>query len=250
MQELLPLTQALADATRLRIVQLLCSGAATVNDLAAQLDLPQPRISSHLALLRQAGLTTVETQGRQRTYQVDKLRVQALFTALQAFLPSPTAVLPRSPQAAREVHRNSVLRQGRSCYDHLAGVVGVQLLDALLQRAWLHVQQNNSPPQYTLTPQGQQALQARGVAIPRAARRRFAYGCLDWTERRVHLGGALGAVLLEALLHAGIVERQPGTRMLHMRSPLASWLDATEATPFTAYPSAYGGCPHPHSPRD
>lgn len=227
MQELLPLTHALADTTRLRILEILCGGEATVNDLADQLALPQPRISSHLALLRRAGLTTVQTQGRQRTYQVDGPRLQALFASLQAFLPPTASTPPRSQQAAREVHRNSVLRQGRSCYDHLAGVVGVQLLDALLQHGWLDVHQAVPQPQYTLTLPGRQALQARGVAITPATtvRRRFAYGCLDWTERRVHLGGALGAAIFAALLHAGIVERQAGSRMLRVCSPLALWLE-------------------------
>lgn len=241
MQELLPLTQALADATRLRLLEILCGGEATVNDLADQLDLPQPRISSHLALLRRVGLATVQTQGRQRTYQVDRPRLQTLFASLQAFLPSPASTPPRSQQAAREVHRNSVLRQGRSCYDHLAGVVGVQLLDALLQRGWLAMHQTGSQAQYTLTLPGQQALQARGVAITQAAtaRRRFAYGCLDWTERRVHLGGALGAAVLAALLHAGIVERQTGSRRVRVCSPLAVWLEM-EHTPGKACGGHHG----------
>ncbi|MBM3223281.1 MAG: winged helix-turn-helix transcriptional regulator [Candidatus Tectomicrobia bacterium] len=232
MQAFLPLTRALADKTRLRILESLCNGAATVNDLAAQLDLPQPRISSHLALLRRSGLVSMHAQGRQHTYQVDARRVGALCETLQAFLAPAAAAPPRSSQAAREVRHNSALRQGRSCYDHLAGVVGVQLLDALLRRGWLDVQQAGTRQQYRLTPTGEQELQARGVALAQAytARRQFAYGCLDWTERRVHVGGALGAVLLEALLHAGVVTRQPGIRTLQVHVPLSSWLDRPAAT--------------------
>ena len=78
-----------------------------------------------------------------------------------------TAQPPMSPQAAREVRRNTLRRQGRTCYDHLAGVVGVQLLEALLQRGWL--EESAGPrPRYRLTPSGRQALQGRGVALPDA----------------------------------------------------------------------------------
>jgi hypothetical protein len=77
-----------------------------------------------------------------------------------------------------------------------------------------------------LTPQGEHAMQQRGVDIARssAARRQFAYGCLDWTERRPHLGGALGAAVLAALLAAGLVQRQPSSRTLTVRQGLDAWL--------------------------
>jgi DNA-binding PadR family transcriptional regulator len=88
------------------------------------------------------------------------------------------------------------MRQTRTCYDHLAGVAGLQLLDAMLQCGWLEPQESeeNSRSLYHLTPQGTQALQERGVDVIRAAqtRRRFAFGCMDWTERRVHLAGCWG----------------------------------------------------------
>lgn len=229
MQKLAQLAQALADVSRLRILEVLCMHEATVSDLAAQLDLPQPRLSSHLALLRQADLVRVQAQGRQHTYQVDAPRLQALFAALRALLPADYEPhTSASPQAVREVRRNSPLRQGRSCYDHLAGVIGVQLLEALLQHGWLVRQAQTGPRvQYRLTPAGQQALQERGVdvACANAARRQFAYACLDWTERREHLGGALGAAVFAALHEAGVVQRQSGSRTLVVLTPLAHWLD-------------------------
>jgi DNA-binding transcriptional ArsR family regulator len=229
MQDLLPLTRALADETRLHILHLLGAGEATVSDLVTQLNLPQPRVSSHLALLRRAGLVSVHVTGRQRTYRVDRERIQALWQALQALL--PTAPDPRrtpSRQAQREIQRHSAIRQGRSCYDHLAGVAGVTLLESLLERGWLDdAPPSGTRPQYSLTPEGIQALQARGVNISQArqARRLFAYGCLDWTERRMHLGGALGSAILQALQHAGIIQRQQGSRTLQLHTPLAVWLD-------------------------
>jgi hypothetical protein len=131
-----------------------------------------------------------------------------------------------SPQAAREVQRNTILRQGRTCYDHLAGVVGVQLLEALLRCGWLE-ESAGLRPRYHLTPPGRQGLQSRGVALTEAGktRRQFAYGCLDWTERRAHLGGALGAAILQALSAAGYVRRQHRSRAVTLRQPITDWLD-------------------------
>ena len=138
---------------------------------------------------------------------------------------------PMSPQAAREVRRNTLLRQGRTCYDHLAGVVGVQLLEALLQRGWL--EESAEPrPRYRLTPSGRQALQGRGVTLPdvKKTRRQFAYGCLDWTERRPHLGGALGAAMLQVLSHADYVRCDHTSRAVVLRQPITDWLDTAPPT--------------------
>jgi DNA-binding transcriptional ArsR family regulator/DNA-binding PadR family transcriptional regulator len=227
MQALAQLTRAVADTTRLHILDLLCTSEATVNDLATRLGLPQPRVSSHLALLRQAGLVSVHVLGRQRTYRVDVSKVKALFAALYALTPSPVQQPPPSSQAAREIRRNSAIRQGRSCYDHLAGVAGVELLDTLLARGWLTAQEDGKRSQYMLTPAGEEALQARGLDLARLrqARRRFAYGCLDWTERRPHLGGVLGSAILEGLKAKEIVARQTGSRILLLKAPLTQWLD-------------------------
>jgi DNA-binding transcriptional ArsR family regulator len=232
MQDLLPLTQALAEETRLCILATLLEDSATVSSLTVQLGLPQPRISSHLARLRRVGLVTVEVVGRQRTYHVDRQRVGAVFAALQALLPAASPPLPRSAQAAREVRRDTRLRQGRTCYDHLAGVAGVALLDTLLQRGWV-IGDNGPRPHYQLTPSGSQALQSRGVDLPgtRQTRRQFAYGCLDWTERRPHLGGALGAAILQALHRAGYIRRHRKSRAVVLLKPIVDWLAASQAAP-------------------
>jgi hypothetical protein len=136
---------------------------------------------------------------------------------------------PRSPGAIREVRRNSAIRQARTCYDHLAGVAGVQLLEAMLGLDWLQAQDNRRP-RYRLTPWGAAGLAARGLNISRVclARRTMAYGCLDWTERRPHLAGALGAAILEVLRTAGIIRRVAGSRTVMVLQPLTTWLDATE----------------------
>lgn len=135
----------------------------------------------------------------------------------------------RSLQAAREVRRNTALRQARTCYDHLAGAAGVQLLEELLHRGWLEPAANEERRRvsYRLTSQGDRAFDAGDIdlAVCRQGRRRFAYGCLDWTERRFHLGGALGAALLNALEAQGAVCRHPGRRAVTLRHRLTDWLD-------------------------
>jgi hypothetical protein len=125
------------------------------------------------------------------------------------------------------------MRQARTCYDHLAGVVGVQLLDEMLRRTWLEGHESGEKTRlfYRLTPHGAQALRERDVDIAHAlkARRYFAFGCTDWTERRVHLGGALGAAILEAMIVAGIIRRQPQTRTVTLLEPVMNWLDASSS---------------------
>jgi DNA-binding transcriptional ArsR family regulator len=227
MQAMAKLTGALADATRLRILEVLSEDEATVSDLAARLGLAQPRISSHLKVLHGAGLVTVAALGRQRTYRVDADRIGRVLAALRALVPPESAPLAPSPPAAREVERNTPLRQARTCYDHLAGVAGITLLDELLRRRWLMLEQKGDRPHYHLTPAGGRALLARGVDLDgaRAARRVFAYGCLDWTERRHHLGGALGAAALRALEKAGAIRRSKASRAVTLLKPLREWLD-------------------------
>src|SRR2546423_1587776 len=140
---------------------------------------------------------------------MDRIRLQGWIQNMQQqpLLPRPSA------QAARAVRHNTALRQARTCYDHLAGVAGGQVLEGLCQRGWLESQADPRPT-YRLTSPGTQACAARGVDIvqSRTARRAFAYGCLDWTERRPHLGGALGAAVLAALVAHGVVRREQASR--------------------------------------
>jgi hypothetical protein len=134
-------------------------------------------------------------------------------------------VLRPSPQAGRERRRDSPLRRARTCYDHLAGVAGVALLETMRTRGWMEARDENGPG-YALTPAGVRAFARRGVDMDaaRASRRRFATACLDWTERRPHLGGALGAAVLDALRARGYVRRRVGGRAIKLTKPLARWL--------------------------
>lgn len=223
--------RALADPVRLRILARLMAGDAGVSELAASLDLPQPRVSAQLALLRDAGLVSAAASGRHRTYRVDAPRMGPALAALRALRDDRSTTPPASAEASRLTRRNAPIRQARTCYDHLAGVAGVGLLEALLDRGWLIATGGDAgPTAYRLTTTGERALRDLGVDIAgaAAARRRFAYGCLDWTERRPHLGGALGAALLRALETTGTVDRDPASRAASVRTPLVGWLDGVE----------------------
>ena len=219
--------QAFADVTRMRILLLFLDGKTTVSDIVTRLGVPQPRVSTHLAFLRQVGLVSVDQLGRQRRYRPEVARIKAVVEALRALTPTTPH---RRPQARHESQGNTALRHARTCYDHLAGVAGVQLLDEMLHRGWLEPEEQAEQPRplYRLTLQGTQALRARGVDVTRAekARRRLAFGCRDWTERRRHLGGALGAAILEAMVTAGMVRRQRPSRTVVCQQPMMAWLDA------------------------
>jgi DNA-binding transcriptional ArsR family regulator len=223
MQAIARVAAALADPARLAILAALSDGEATVSELAARLGLAQPRVSTHLARLRVAGLVTPIVMGRHHAYRADTVRLKRLLDALYE---SGSAVLPTpSRRAGHERRLETPLRRARTCYDHLAGVAGVEVLETMLKRGWL-VPRSKDGFGYELTPSGARALARRRVDVDgaRASRRQFASGCLDWTERQPHLGGALGAALLGALCARGYVRRRRGARDVRIVKPLKAWL--------------------------
>jgi DNA-binding transcriptional ArsR family regulator len=214
---------ALADPVRLALLAALVEGEATVSELGARLALPQPRVSSHLARLRAVGLVHPVVMGRHRAYRADARRAKPLLDALYAT--GPAAVTRPSKAASRARRQDSPLRQARTCYDHLAGVAGVALIEAMERHGWVTARRDRGPA-YAVTEAGARALDRRGVDVAgaRASRRRFATACLDWTERRPHLGGALGAAVLQALRKEGYVVRGRRGRHVTLSRPLAGWL--------------------------
>lgn len=219
-QRLIALTQALADPLRLDILRELLGGPATVSELTALTGATQPNISNHLALLRERGLVRATREGRQMRYEVRDPAVAALIEAL--------AVVAQAPQAARPAANRPTppLARARLCYDHLAGQVGVALFDALVTRDAIRLAaaaatragggagRAGPSAAVELGPAGAALFAELNVAVDEAQRekRRFAYACVDWTERRPHLGGALGAALARAAQECGWVARQPATR--------------------------------------
>jgi DNA-binding transcriptional ArsR family regulator len=182
---------AIAEPARTRMLYCLMDGhARTGTELAAVAEVSASTASAHLARLTRQKLVKVLNQGRYRYYSLEGPEVA---TALEAL--TVLAGVPRDHFVPSTPPR---LRAARTCYDHLAGAVAVALLERLLQEGWL----NGQREAYEVTPLGERAFTALGLDLPalRDERRRFACACLDWSERKPHVGGALGAALLKLAL--------------------------------------------------
>jgi DNA-binding transcriptional ArsR family regulator len=200
----------LASPARAAMLELLLEGrAATAGELARAAAVAPSTASGHLAELVEGGLVRVRPQGRHRYYELADPSVAAALEAIGRLSP------PRRPvRSLRESTRARALAHARTCYDHLAGRVGVGLLDRMLDQGWLTAAGDG----YVVEEIGAQRLTSLGVDVEEAARRRrlFAVACLDWTERRPHLGGALGAVLLASLVDREWLVRHPSGRGLRV----------------------------------
>lgn len=189
-----------ADATRSTILWSLSDGRALpACELALRAGVKAPTISYHLEKLIDGGLVTSEKHGRHRYYRLANPAVVGLLESLAVLAPAAAARTWREGKIAKEV------RFARTCYDHLAGRLGGVLTDALVHRNLLVSREQ----EYELTGEGDHFLTRLGVDVAgaRQARRVFARACLDWSERRHHLAGALGAAFLDRLFEVGWIER-------------------------------------------
>lgn len=189
---------AIGEPARARMLYCLMDGhARTSTELAVVGEVSPSTASVHLSRLKAERLVEVVVQGKHRYYSLDGPHVAVALEALSVVAGRPREVfVPPTP---------SRLRVARTCYDHMAGTIGVALHDRLKEREWLSAASPGAKA-YDLTNAGMTALEAVGidVAATRALRRRFAFPCLDWSERRPHIGGALGAaILLLALKRSG-----------------------------------------------
>jgi len=161
--------------------------------------------SAHLAKLVAGSLLRVEPRGRHRYYRLAGAQVSHALESLATLLP---------PRAAPDASDRPVepLRRARLCYDHLAGRLGVDVSDALLERKLLRLHDDA----YALPPAGRRWFERLGIPIASLdqARRPLLWTCIDWTERREHLGGALGAAFAAHLLERDWLRRERGTRTL------------------------------------
>ncbi len=179
----------LADGSRSTMLQALMDRRArTAGELAILAKIAPSTASQHLGRLIDGGLLVVEAQGRHRYYRLATPRVAALLESIMALAPGPVA--SHAPNVGFD------LSFARTCYDHLAGTIATALYDQLQIDGALRVTSEG----IRLTPAGAQRLQSLGIDTEamQAARRPLARTCLDWTERRHHLAGALGAALLES----------------------------------------------------
>ena len=202
------LAAAIAEPARARMLCSLMDGhARTGTELAALADIGTSTASVHLAKLKEQQLVKVIAQGKHRYYQLGSVEVA---TALESLL-----AIAGAPQARFQPSTPPRLRKARTCYDHMAGELAVKLYDYCLEQAWL-IGDKEDNCAYELSEAGEEALINLGIDVTttRKTRRRFACSCLDWSERRPHLGGALGAAILTVSLKQKWLERDLDSRAL------------------------------------
>jgi DNA-binding transcriptional ArsR family regulator len=229
---------AIGEPARARILYCLLDGhARTSTELAMVAEVSPSTASVHLTHLRDRGLVRVLAQGKHRYYSLEGEHTAAALEALMVVAVGPdNRFVSNTPQR---------LRAARTCYDHMAGTVAVALHDRFEQLGWLTTAPAAAARQthaaraieggkrasigatkaattvtlaYDVTPEGERAMAALGIDIGaiRTLRRRFAYGCVDWSERKPHIAGALGAALLTVALKRKWLTQDLDSRALRL----------------------------------
>lgn len=181
--------------------------ALSAGELARVAGVAAPTASGHLGRMDAAGLLAVERQGRHRYHRLASPAVAAMLESIM------TVAGQAARRPIRTGPRDAALRRARTCYDHLAGRIAVAVADRMIERGELELSQDGG----ALTDGGEALLRAIGAdpdAIRAASRgrRTWCRPCMDWSERRPHLAGAVGAALLDAYLGNGWMRRVEGSR--------------------------------------
>jgi DNA-binding transcriptional ArsR family regulator len=199
---------AIGEPARARMLYCLVDGRArTSTELAMVAQVTPSTASVHLQRLKTQRLVKLFAQGKHRYYSLEGASVAAALEALSVLAGGARdPFVPNTPNP---------LRAARTCYDHIAGTLGVSLHDRFHALGWLSGG-SDADHAYDLTSGGAQAFKALGVDIEatRGLRRRFAYACVDWSERRPHIGGAVGAALLNVALKRKWVTQDLDSRAL------------------------------------
>ncbi len=202
---------AIGEPARARMLFCLMDGhARTSTELAIVADVATSTASAHLNRLKATHLVRVITQGKHRFYSLEGPKVARVLEGLSVLVDQPRQkFIPNTPTR---------LRAARVCYDHIAGQLGVLLHDRFNQLEWLARAANRESDSYDLTPEGVKAFAALDIEVDeiRKLRRRFAYACLDWSERRPHIGGALGAALLKLAIKRKWVAQDLDSRAIRV----------------------------------
>ncbi|MGW2517775.1 ArsR/SmtB family transcription factor [Streptomyces sp. NPDC001617] len=207
--QLARLAGLIADETRATCLLALLDGRAwTAGELARHAGVAPSTLSEHLGKLVAGGLLTEERQGRHRYVRLADARVAQLVEDLAARVGPGDVVRPRT---LRESSAGSAMARGRTCYDHLAGRLGIAVTDALVLRGLLRVDTGCA-----LTDAGVRWFGAAGMVLERKGRRPLARACLDWTERRPHLAGVAGAALCRHALEVGWCVRIGSSRAVRV----------------------------------
>ncbi|MED3562735.1 helix-turn-helix domain-containing protein [Bacillus xiapuensis] len=194
----------ISDPSRAAILTVLMDNRFhSAGELAYMARIKPQTTSYHLAKLIDADLIMVENQGRHRYFKIQNQEVAQIMETLLT-LSSPPKI-----RSLKQSTEDKQVRFARTCYDHPAGYLGVQLTEALIKKEYL-------TDEFILTDSGAAFLSSLGIDIQevRKKRRSFCHKCLDWSEKRYHVAGALGYAILELLLNNHWVERLPKTRAL------------------------------------
>jgi len=195
------------DHARAEVLTALMGGEAlTATELAEVAGVTKQTVSTHLAKLVEGELLAVERQGRHRYFRLADRDVADLLESLMGVAYRAGAVRVRSSP------REPALRKARVCYDHLAGDLGVFVFDGLDRRRWLR----SRGAALELTPDGKRFCREFGIDVDALARERrpLCRACLDWSVRRHHLAGAVGAAVLSRFLALGWARRAKGSRVV------------------------------------
>jgi DNA-binding transcriptional ArsR family regulator len=192
----------LAEPARAAMLLVLTDGTSRpAGELAHAAGITPATASAHLRRLLDGGLLALQVQGRHRYYRLADERVAAMLESLALARAPALHVLPTRGDAQ--------LRRARCCYRHLAGALGVAFCSTMLQRDWLQTETRG----LCLRAAGISALAASGLELTDISRL-YGRSCLDWTERRMHLGGPLGVALTSAMFDAGWLRRLSHGRAL------------------------------------
>ncbi len=205
------LAATIGDASRIRMLTLLMEGRAlTAKEMALGAGVEPATATAHLRRLLDDSLVTATSQGRHKYFRLAGEEIANLIEAMM--LAAPKESVNRAMQTDMEP-----IRRARYCYDHLAGSLGTALLSLMQSKKWLASNASDHfPKSLAVTAKGEKSLNAFGLDIPdiSAKRRQFACTCLDWSERRDHLGGALGAALATRLTEMGWIMRKKHSRVV------------------------------------
>lgn len=196
----------IGDRARADMLTALMAGQAlTATELAEIASVTKQTVSGHLAKLLDAKLVAVQSQGRHRYFRLADRDVAQLLESLMGVAFRTGAVRLRSSP------REPALRKARVCYDHLAGDLGVLLHDSFEERRFIR----HHGAEVELTSKGREFCDHLGIEVPAPGQRRpFCRVCLDWSVRRNHLAGTLGAALLDRCYELGWAKRIEGTRVV------------------------------------
>lgn len=197
----------IGDPARANMLSALMDGRAlTATELAAIGGVSAPTASAHLHKLAAGGLVAIEKQGRHRYYRLSNHDVAATLEALAVIAERA------APTLRRPGPKDAEMRRLRRCYDHLAGDIAIRLVGRWRGDGWL-IEDDDS---FALTDQGRDGFERLGVDVAGALakRRGFARHCLDWSERRAHLGGALGAAVMARFIALDWVRPDAGARSM------------------------------------